>query len=243
MPRPSRVRRRRAERHRGSNRRSDEKRDEQARCFRLRWDARRQRLRTSMLRFGGVREHGFEVPAADQPEGHRPEPGGGHGGVAPEDEPSRHFDLAESYKLHFQRAAGRKGESKNPCSRAFRNCWNALDADGWLLAVATGKSDRGLSSLSGLSGMVNRFVSLQTADRHPSKPHPSMVMRAMADAGAAPETTIVIGDTAFDMSMAVAARATGIGAGWGYHEAHEMLPTRRHRGCRPAIRSPRHPAG
>jgi phosphoglycolate phosphatase len=50
-----------------------------------------------------------------------------------------------------------------------------------------------------------------------------MVEQAMADAGASPETTIVIGDTAFDMGMAVSAGATGIGAGWGYHEAHEML--------------------
>ena len=50
-----------------------------------------------------------------------------------------------------------------------------------------------------------------------------MVEQAMADAGAVPETTIVIGDTAFDMGMAVAAGAAGIGAGWGYHEAHEML--------------------
>jgi phosphoglycolate phosphatase len=50
-----------------------------------------------------------------------------------------------------------------------------------------------------------------------------MVHQAMADTGATAETTIVIGDTAFDMGMAVAAGATGIGAGWGYHEAHEML--------------------
>ena len=50
-----------------------------------------------------------------------------------------------------------------------------------------------------------------------------MVDQAIADAGASPETTIVIGDTAFDMGMAVAAGATAIGAGWGYHEAHELL--------------------
>ena len=50
-----------------------------------------------------------------------------------------------------------------------------------------------------------------------------MVQQAMADADASPETTVVIGDTAFDMGMAVAAGATGIGAGWGYHEPHEML--------------------
>ena len=67
------------------------------------------------------------------------------------------------------------------------------------------------------------LVSLQTADRHPSKPHPSMVEQAIADAGASPEATIVVGDTSFDMAMAVNAGATGIGAGWGYHETEELL--------------------
>ena len=45
----------------------------------------------------------------------------------------------------------------------------------------------------------------------------------MADAGATPESTFVVGDTSFDMGMAVAARTCGIGAGWGYHEAAELL--------------------
>ena len=56
--------------------------------------------------------------------------------------------------------------------------------DGWLLAVATGKSDRGLKHCLESHGIHARFVSLQTADRHPSKPHPSMVEQAIADAGA-----------------------------------------------------------
>jgi phosphoglycolate phosphatase len=68
-----------------------------------------------------------------------------------------------------------------------------------------------------------RFVSLQTADRHPSKPHPSMVEQAIAEAGAAPRTTIVVGDTSFDMAMAVNAGARAIGAGWGYHDLEELL--------------------
>ena len=98
-----------------------------------------------------------------------------------------------------------------------------LERDGWLLAVATGKSDRGLKHCLEKHGVHARFVSLQTADRHPSKPHPSMALQAMADAGAGPETTIVIGDTSYDMGMARAAGATGIGAGWGYHEPSELL--------------------
>ena len=50
-----------------------------------------------------------------------------------------------------------------------------------------------------------------------------MVEQAIADAGAAPETTIVVGDTSFDMAMAVAAGAAGIGAAWGYHEPEELI--------------------
>jgi phosphoglycolate phosphatase len=50
-----------------------------------------------------------------------------------------------------------------------------------------------------------------------------MVEQAIADAGAAPETTIVVGDTSFDMAMAAAAGAAPIGAGWGYHEEKELL--------------------
>jgi phosphoglycolate phosphatase len=50
-----------------------------------------------------------------------------------------------------------------------------------------------------------------------------MVEHAMADAGALPAATVVVGDTSFDMAMAVNAGATGIGAGWGYHDAEELL--------------------
>ena len=50
-----------------------------------------------------------------------------------------------------------------------------------------------------------------------------MVMQAIADAGAAPETSFVVGDTSYDMAMAAAAGAAPIGAGWGYHDAAELL--------------------
>ena len=134
----------------------------------------------------------------------------------------RHIELAEDYKLAFQklRAAGGVEE---PLFEGVLDLLDTLEDDGWLLAVATGKSDRGLKHCLELHGIHARFVSLQTADRHPSKPHPSMVEQAIADAGAAPETTIVVGDTSFDMAMAANAGATGIGAGWGYHDAHELL--------------------
>jgi len=133
-----------------------------------------------------------------------------------------HLRLAEDYKRAFMslRAAGQVEE---PLFDGILELLDALEADGWLLAVATGKSDRGLRHCLDQHGLHARFVSLQTADRHPSKPHPSMAEQAIADAGATPQSTIVVGDTSFDMAMAVAAGASGIGAGWGYHEAEELI--------------------
>ena len=142
--------------------------------------------------------------------------------LLPDSEPEQHLRLAEDYKRAFMglRAAGQVEE---PLFDGVLDLLDALEADGWLLAVATGKSDRGLKHCLDQHGIHARFVSLQTADRHPSKPHPSIVEQAIADAGASPALTIVVGDTSFDMAMAVNAGATGIGAAWGYHEAEELL--------------------
>ena len=142
--------------------------------------------------------------------------------LVPDAPPERHLELAEDYKRVFLglRAAGQVEE---PLFEGVLDLLDALEDEGWLLAVATGKSDRGLRHCLDLHGIHPRFVSLQTADRHPSKPHPSMVLQAIADAGAAPESTIVVGDTSFDMGMAAAAGARGIGVAWGYHDAEELL--------------------
>ncbi len=142
--------------------------------------------------------------------------------LLPEASPEQHRALSEDYKRAFWtlRAAG---EVEEPLFDGVLELLDKLEDDGWLLAVATGKSDRGLKHCLESHDIHARFVSLQTADRHPSKPHPSMVEQAIAEAGAAPHTSIVVGDTSFDMAMAVSAGASGIGAGWGYHEADELI--------------------
>jgi len=138
---------------------------------------------------------------------------------APADE---HVKLSDDYKRAFQRLRA-EGRVEEPLFDGVLELLDALEADGWLLAVATGKSDRGLRHCLESHGIHARFVSLQTADRHPSKPHPSMVEQAIVEAGSSPEATIVVGDTSFDMAMGAAAGAAPIGAGWGYHEAEELI--------------------
>jgi phosphoglycolate phosphatase len=139
----------------------------------------------------------------------------------PEGEDALLAQLAEDYKTAFQRLRG-KGLIEEPLFEGIVAALDALAADGWALGVATGKSDRGLAHCLSAHGIKDRFVTLQTADRHPSKPHPSMVHLAMKEAGAVPSTTIMIGDTSFDMAMGVAAGARSLGVDWGYHHSLEL---------------------
>jgi phosphoglycolate phosphatase len=142
--------------------------------------------------------------------------------LLPGEPPERHVALAEDYKRAFL-GLRQADQVEEPLFEGVIELLDALENDDWLLAVATGKSDRGLKLCLEQHDIHARFVSLQTADRHPSKPHPSMVEQAIADAGASPGMTIVVGDTSYDMAMAVNAGATGIGAGWGYHDDEDLL--------------------
>jgi phosphoglycolate phosphatase len=143
------------------------------------------------------------------------------GRLAPVRDVHAHETVAELYKQAFQavRRDGRLVESLYPGVAA---ALEALDAAGWLLGVATGKSRRGLELTLAHHGLGHHFVTLQTADSARGKPDPDMLEKAMADAGAAPETTVMIGDTTFDMHMAANAGVLGIGVSWGYHPVDDL---------------------
>ncbi|MEH3101969.1 HAD-IA family hydrolase [Sphingomonas adhaesiva] len=139
--------------------------------------------------------------------------------LAPDAEKELHRALAADYKAAFHRMRVAGELDVEPLYDGMVAVLEELVSHGWLLGVATGKSDRGLAHLLAHHGLGDRFVTLQTADRHPSKPHPAMLVAAMAEAGAAPHMTVMIGDTSYDMQMARAADVRGIGVGWGYHDA------------------------
>ena len=142
--------------------------------------------------------------------------------LAPDAPPALHEQLAEDYKAAF-RAMRAAGELEvEPLYDGLLAALDTLSADGWLLGVATGKSDRGLAHVLSHHGLAGRFVTLQTADRHPSKPHPSMLHEAMAQAGTDPHMTAMIGDTSYDMEMARAAGVRAVGVTWGYHDAAQL---------------------
>ena len=96
------------------------------------------------------------------------------------------------------------------------------------LAIATGKSRRGADYLLDRHDWHRVFSSIQTADDAPSKPHPGMIARAMAETGIGPERTVMIGDSTFDMEMAVAAGVTAIGVNWGFQPVARLLASGAH---------------
>ncbi len=130
--------------------------------------------------------------------------------------------MAEAYKEAF-RTARTEGRVSQPLFAGIEDTLRMLHGKGWTLGVATGMSDRGLAHCLADNGIADLFVTLQTADRHPSKPHPAMLEEALFQAGALPEETVMIGDTAYDMQMAVSAGCRGIGVDWGYHHPHELI--------------------
>ncbi len=97
-----------------------------------------------------------------------------------------------------------------------------LDASGHVLGVATGKALRGLEAVLARHGLARHFTTLQTADRHPSKPHPSMLLAAMAETGFGPSETVFVGDTTYDVEMARAAGVLPVGVRWGNHPPGEL---------------------
>ena len=136
--------------------------------------------------------------------------------LAPDTEKNARAAVVEAYKAHF-RATRESGALREVLYDGIRETLHALHDADWMLAVATGKSHRGLN------GLAKLFTSLQTADGHPSKPHPAMLEAALVECGAAPADAVMIGDTSFDIEMAKAAGATPIGVAWGYHEPEELL--------------------
>ncbi|SDE79303.1 HAD-IA family hydrolase [Rhodobacter capsulatus] len=91
-----------------------------------------------------------------------------------------------------------------------------------LLAIATGKSRRGVNALIAHHGLEGLFTSAQVADDHPSKPHPAMVLAALRVAGVEAKDAVMIGDTTFDIEMGRAAGVATIGVSWGYHPVSDL---------------------
>ncbi len=137
--------------------------------------------------------------------------------------PELHRQVAAAYRGAFQTLRSRP-DHREPLFGGIREVIDALTDAGVPLGVATGKSRRGLIATLDRHGLGGKFVTLQTVDDNPGKPAPDMLRRAMADAGANPGQTVMVGDTIYDIEMARNAGTAVIGVAWGYHAADELAP-------------------
>lgn len=147
--------------------------------------------------------------------------------LAPEVTSDVRRSLAEHYRDAF--GTGQIQRDAEPLYPGIRQTIDMLAArDDVILGIATGKSRRGVARLIGQEGWEGRFFTIQTADDHPSKPHPSMILTALAEAGIAPDAAVMVGDTTFDMTMALAAGVGALGVSWGYHRTGRLLEAGAH---------------
>ncbi len=138
--------------------------------------------------------------------------------LLPEAELSVQTHMAEDYKTSFQRLRKLGRLEIEPLFPGIKDTLVAFQDHGFTLGVATGKSVRGLNMCLEHHQLAHHFSTLQTADHHPSKPHPSMLQQAMLECAATPENTMMIGDTIYDITMACNAHVRAIGVSWGYHD-------------------------
>ncbi len=132
--------------------------------------------------------------------------------------------VAQFYKESFIRLREEKGgEGTVNMYPGARDALERLHAiDEVLMGVATGKARRGLDHAFRAHDLAHYFLTSQTADEHPSKPHPSMLEAAMSETGTAAQAGVMIGDTEFDVAMAKSAGMAAIGVTWGYHPVERL---------------------
>lgn len=129
----------------------------------------------------------------------------------------RYSELARRYRLHYFAA-----QHDITLFKGTLDMLNALKERQHLLAVATGKSRRGLDEALASTELRGLFDASRTADETASKPNPMMLQEIMAEFGTAPARTLMIGDTTHDLEMARNAGTASVGVSFGAH-AHEAF--------------------
>ncbi|MEL7274837.1 MAG: HAD-IA family hydrolase [Pseudomonadota bacterium] len=132
--------------------------------------------------------------------------------------------LADLYRQSFVALREETGgEATLPLYPHVRATLDALSGEAELLmGVATGKARRGLDHIYASHDLGRFFVTSQTADLHPSKPHPAMLEQAVRETGVTPVQAVMIGDTEYDIAMGRAAGFATIGVAWGYHPVEQL---------------------
>ncbi len=142
--------------------------------------------------------------------------------LAPRDYPAA--DLAGLVEAYRQAFVARRAdpEFREPLYEGAVETLDRLARAGWLIAMATGKSRRGIAALFEMHPLAGFFDTIHCADDGPGKPHPAMVLEAMKATGTDPHQALIIGDAVHDIEMGRNAGIHTIGVSWGFGRADEL---------------------
>ncbi len=138
--------------------------------------------------------------------------------LLPELPPVAYPALLERYRYHFQRQ-----DRGTTLFAGAAETLRALHDTGFMLAVATGKSRRGLDRALEETALTPLFHATRCADEGFSKPHPGMLLWLLDELNVPRERAVMIGDTSHDMEMAVAADVARLGVAYGAHPRENLL--------------------
>jgi phosphoglycolate phosphatase len=138
--------------------------------------------------------------------------------VLPGLDPAVYPSVVERYGSHF-----REREPGSPLFPGAAETLHALKEQGYKLAVATGKSRRGLDRVLEKTGLKHVFDATRCGEESASKPHPGMLNDLMLELKTAQATTLMIGDTTHDLQMALNAGVAAVAAAYGAHPRSQLL--------------------
>lgn len=136
----------------------------------------------------------------------------------PDSSASSRKDFQDNYSRHFVR------EDRVPCAffPGVLETLHKLRGRGHVLAIATGKSRRGLNRVMGSMAVSALFDCTRCADETASKPDPRMIIEILAETGHRPQAAVMIGDTEYDLDMAQRAGVRSIGVSYGVHTVDRL---------------------
>lgn len=115
-------------------------------------------------------------------------------------------------------------DSEESCAlfEGVESCLAELESRQFQIAVATGKSRRGLDRMLKVYGWENRFHATRCADETASKPHPKMLHELSVELNVSTDEMLMVGDTTFDLEMAKNANVKSVGVSYGAHSVNQL---------------------
>ena len=127
-------------------------------------------------------------------------------------------EMAERYRFHYSQR-----EEHPALFSGVREVLAELSSAGYLLAVATGKSRRGLDVVLEKTALQSIFHATRCADETVSKPDPEMVNQILAELAVSKDNALIVGDTEYDLCMGKNAGIHSIGVSYGVHDEARLF--------------------